>query len=95
MPIKTDDKSLFAAFKDGILLCKLINIAMPGTIDPRAINVNKGDKKINIFKEKENLVLGLKSAGGIGCIMVSITHSHFSEGRAHIILGLLWQILKI
>jgi len=49
MPLKDSDDSLFTSVKDGILICKLINKAAPGTIDPRAINVKKGDKAPNIF----------------------------------------------
>ena len=38
---------LYTAMDDGILMCKIINLAAPETIDERVIN--KG-KKINVFK---------------------------------------------
>ena len=40
---------MYEKMDDGILLCKIINLAAPDTIDERAIN--KGDK-ISIFKVK-------------------------------------------
>jgi hypothetical protein len=63
IPINPDNEDLFAAVKNGVLLCKLINSAVPDTIDDRAIN----KKKMNIYKEKENLVLAINSAKSIGC----------------------------
>ena len=46
IPINPDSAELFTKVGDGILLCKLINLANPGTIDPRAIIVKK---PLNIF----------------------------------------------
>jgi len=41
----------------------MINTAVPDTIDERAIN----KQKLNIYKERENLVLAINSAKAIGC----------------------------
>ena len=41
LPITVDDESLFEKVSDGILLCKLINLSQPETIDERAINKTK------------------------------------------------------
>ena len=38
LPISLEGMALFRAVEDGILLCKLINEAVPNTIDPRVIN---------------------------------------------------------
>ena len=38
---------------------KLINFAVPDTIDPRAINTGK---KLSLFKKHENLTLAITSA---------------------------------
>ena len=48
LPIDPNTMDLFGAMGDGIILCKLINLAGPGTIDPRAINVKK---PLNIFNK--------------------------------------------
>ncbi|KAF0984975.1 hypothetical protein FDP41_000014 [Naegleria fowleri] len=89
MPIVGDE--LFNAVKDGIILCKLINIAAPHTIDERVINV-KG--QLNPWQINENCELAINSAAGIGCKTVNITRSSIQEGKPHIVLGLLWQVIK-
>jgi len=72
------------------MLCKLINQAVPGTIDPRAINM----KNLNVFKKNENLNLAIASTKAIGCVVVNIQPSSITEKKEHIILGLFWQIIK-
>jgi plastin-1 len=92
LPIDSETDALFGAVGNGILLCKMINNAVPGTIDPRAINTKK---PLNIFQIKENLTLAISSAKAIGCVIISITPPLIIEKREHIILGILWQILRI
>lgn len=70
---------------------KLINTAVPNTIDERAIN--KG--KLSVFRIDENLVLALQSAQAIGCYVVNIGPSDIREGKKHLLLGLLWQIIRV
>lgn len=89
MPLTKDN--LFSAVKDGIVLCKLINIAVPGTIDARVINVKT---PLNPWQQNENLSLAINSAKGIGCSTVNIVQTTLAEGRPHIVLGLVWQIIK-
>jgi len=90
MPIPRS--GLFDAVKNGILLCKLINVAIPGTIDERVINIKENN---NPWQRNENHNLAINSAQGIGCTVVNIQPEAINEGRAHIILGLVWQIIKI
>lgn len=85
----TDD--LFKAMGDGIVLCKMINLSVPDTIDERTIN----KKKLTPFTIQENLNLALNSASAIGCHVVNIGAFDLREGKAHLVLGLLWQIIKI
>ncbi|PKA54859.1 Fimbrin-like protein 2 [Apostasia shenzhenica] len=86
----TDD--LFEISKDGILLCKLINVAAPGTIDERAINTKE---MLNPWERNENHTLCLNSAKAIGCTVVNIGTQDLVEGRPHLVLGLISQIIKI
>uniref|UniRef100_A0A3Q2SQ86 Plastin-3 n=1 Tax=Fundulus heteroclitus TaxID=8078 RepID=A0A3Q2SQ86_FUNHE len=44
---------------------------------------------------KENLNLALNSASAIGCHVVNIGALDLKEGKPHLVLGLLWQIIKI
>jgi len=82
---------LFGRVNDGILLCKLINKSVPETIDERAIN----KKGLNIYRKQENLNLVLNSASSIGCSIVNIRASDIGEGKPHLVLGLLWQVIRI
>ena len=72
-------------------LSKLINASVSGTVDERAIN--KG--KLNTFTIHENQTLALNSASSIGCNIINIGPQDIMEGRPHLILGLLWQVIKV
>ncbi|XP_073023702.1 fimbrin-5-like [Primulina eburnea] len=92
LPIDPSTNALFDLAKDGVLLCKLINVAVPGTIDERAINT-KGD--LNPWERNENHTLCLNSAKAIGCTVVNIGTQDLVEARPHLVLGLITQIVKI
>ena len=80
---------------DGLILAKLINDSVPDTIDERVLNLASKGKKLNKFKMTENNNLVIFSAKGIGCSVVNIGSADLIEGREHLILGLIWQIIKI
>ncbi|CAJ1971607.1 unnamed protein product [Sphenostylis stenocarpa] len=92
LPIDPQSDALFDLAKDGVLLCKLINIAVPGTIDERAINTKR---VLNPWERNENHTLGLNSAKAIGCTVVNIGTQDLIEGRPHLVLGLISQVIKI
>ncbi|KAF3778300.1 Fimbrin-5 [Nymphaea thermarum] len=92
LPIDPATNELFDISKDGVLLCKLINVAVPGTIDERAINTKK---VLNPWERNENHTLCLNSAKAIGCTVVNIGTQDLVEGRPHLVLGLISQIIKI
>lgn len=50
---------------------------------------------IYIFFEQENLNLALNSASAIGCSIVNIDANDLKEKKAHLALGLLWQVIRI
>uniref|UniRef100_A0A4W4FQY9 Uncharacterized protein n=1 Tax=Electrophorus electricus TaxID=8005 RepID=A0A4W4FQY9_ELEEL len=91
IPMDPNNDSLFKSVKDGILLCKMINLSQPDTIDERVINT----KKPTMFTMTENLILALNSASAIGCTVVNIDAQDMMAGTPHLVLGLLWQIIKI
>ncbi|RGB42537.1 fimbrin [Rhizophagus diaphanus] len=95
IPIDTNTMQLFDECKDGLILAKLINDSVPDTIDERVLNVPGKGKNINKFKMTENNNLVIFSAKGIGCNVVNIGSADLIEGREHLILGLIWQIIKI
>ncbi|KAL6635028.1 hypothetical protein ACP70R_027699 [Stipagrostis hirtigluma subsp. patula] len=92
LPIDPSGNQLFDLVRDGVLLCKLINVAVPGTIDERAINKKR---VLNPWERNENHTLCLNSAKAIGCTVVNIGTQDLVEGRPHLILGLISQIIKI
>ncbi|MFS7931691.1 putative calponin domain, CH domain superfamily, fimbrin/Plastin [Helianthus anomalus] len=73
-------------------LIKLINVAVPGTIDECAIN---SKKVLNPWERNENHTLCLNFAKAIGCTIVNIGTHVLVEGRPHLLLGLISQIVKI
>ncbi|XP_068960782.1 plastin-1 [Petaurus breviceps papuanus] len=91
IPMDPTDNSLFKSLADGIVLCKMINLSEPDTIDERAIN----KKKLTPFTISENLNLALNSASAIGCTVVNIGAQDLKEGKPHLVMGLLWQIIKV
>ncbi|XP_022158569.1 fimbrin-1-like [Momordica charantia] len=92
LPLDPNSNDLFDLAKDGVLLCKLINVAVPGTIDERTINMKR---VLNPWERNENHTLCLNSAKAIGCTVVNIGEQDLVEGRPHLILGLISQLIKI
>ncbi|WFD02897.1 fimbrin [Malassezia obtusa] len=94
LPIPTDTFQLFDECRDGLILSKLINDAVPDTIDERALNFGKGGKGPNAFQMTENNNVVIQSAKAIGCSVVNIGSQDLTDGREHLILGLIWQIVR-
>ena len=92
LPIDPNSMQLFTETRDGLILAKLINDSQPGTIDERVLN---NGKKLNAFQMTENNNLVVNSAKAIGCSVVNIGSQDLIEGREHLILGLIWQIIKM
>ncbi|KAH9940705.1 calponin homology domain-containing protein [Amylocystis lapponica] len=84
IPIPTHTMQLFDEVRDGLILCKLINDSVPDTID----------QPLNAFQITENNNIVITSAKAIGCSVVNIGSSDIAEGREHLILGLIWQIIR-
>lgn len=82
------------ALEDGIILCKFINSAVLGRvppISPEAINI----EKLTTYHKIENLNLAIESARSLGCSVVNMHPQNFMEKREHIILGLVWQVIRV
>ncbi|SCZ87438.1 BZ3500_MvSof-1268-A1-R1_Chr2-2g04904 [Microbotryum saponariae] len=109
LPIPTDTMQIFDECRDGLILSKLINDSVPDTIDERVLNKPKAAKKapsampapsggaaksINAFQMTENNNLVISSSKALGLSVVNIGASDLVEGREHLILGLIWQIIR-
>eukprot|EP00468_Gymnochlora_sp_CCMP2014_P007481 CAMPEP_0167761510 /NCGR_PEP_ID=MMETSP0110_2-20121227/12216_1 /TAXON_ID=629695 /ORGANISM="Gymnochlora sp., Strain CCMP2014" /LENGTH=622 /DNA_ID=CAMNT_0007648209 /DNA_START=19 /DNA_END=1887 /DNA_ORIENTATION=+ len=100
IPINTVDEKkmgLCANVRDGILLAKFINIAVPNTIDERALNKPKKGKSLSLFQINENMNIVINSAKGIGIKVVNIGATELTDGvkHPHLVLGLIWQLVKL
>ena len=82
-------ENFFASCQDGLLLSKLINDSSPDTIDERVLNVGKS---LNPFKMTENINVAINLAKAS---VVNIGPVDILEGREHLILGLVWQVIKV
>ncbi|KAF2791955.1 plastin-3 [Melanomma pulvis-pyrius CBS 109.77] len=95
IPFPTDTFEMFDECKDGLVLAKLINDSVPDTIDERVLNrPGKKIKSLNAFHYTENNNIVIESAKGIGCSVVNIGAGDIIEVREHLILGLIWQIIR-
>ena len=92
LPIALEGVDLFQKCKDGVLLSKLINFAVPDTIDERVLNTKVG---MNVFQMTENANVVVNSAKAIGCSVVNIGGNDIISGTEHIMLGLIWQIIRV
>ncbi|UPX10407.1 fimbrin [Ascochyta rabiei] len=95
LPFPTDTFEMFDQCKDGLVLSKLINDSVPDTIDERVLNKpGRKIKSLNNFHFTENNNIVIESAKGIGCSVVNIGSGDIIEVREHLILGLIWQIIR-
>ncbi|KAI0646100.1 fimbrin [Trametes meyenii] len=94
LPIPTNTMQLFDECRDGLILCKLINDSVPDTIDARVLNKPTVKKPLNAFQMTENNNIVITSAKAIGCSVVNIGPTDIAEGREHLILGLIWQVIR-
>ncbi|KAJ2318608.1 fimbrin [Coemansia sp. Cherry 401B] len=92
LPINPHTMQLFDETRDGLVLSKLINYSTPDTIDERVLNRGR---RLSPFQITENNNVAINSAKAIGCSVVNIGSQDLAEGREHLILGLVWQIIKI
>lgn len=95
LPFPTDTFEMFDHCKTGLVLAKLINDSVPDTIDERVLNrPGKKIKSLNAFHMTENNNIVVNSAKGIGCSVVNIGSEDIIAVREHLILGLIWQVIR-
>ena len=92
LPLNPDNDDFFHVMESGIVLAKLVNIAVENTIDFRAVN-NK--KNMNVYQVKENLNLAINACKGIGLKLPGINTQAFIEKKPHLILAVLWQVMRL
>jgi hypothetical protein len=109
LPIPSDTMQVFEECRDGLIICKLIEHIFPGTVhgvmsrnagvsrkSARAyLNFPTPDRPLNKFKIAENNNVAVRAAEAIGANVVNISGQDLAEGREHLILSLLGQIIRL
>jgi len=97
LPINPAGTDLCVKVKDGVMLSKFINLAVKDTIDERALNKRKNNKDLNVHQMNENQTLCINAAKGIGVKITNIGATELMNGEKfpHIVLGVVWQLVKI
>ncbi|KAJ3074740.1 hypothetical protein HDU98_010425 [Podochytrium sp. JEL0797] len=92
LPISTTKpNALFDACGDGILLCKLVNNSVPGTIPEKKI-IKTVKTVIHKFENNQSALAG---AVKIGVHVHNLSAEDIMKGTPHLVLGLVWQVIKI
>jgi len=91
LPMVTDSDDLFHIMSDGLVLIRLLNKVEKDTVDMRTVNLGSN---LNIYKVRENLNLGLTACTGI-IKVVGIDGSAFLEKTPHLVLAILWQLIRL
>lgn len=95
LPFDTESFQMFDECRDGLVLSKLINDSVPDTIDTRVLNTTSAKRKVlNNFQMSENANIVINSAKAIGCVVVNVHSEDIIDGKEHLILGLIWQIIR-
>lgn len=95
LPFDTESFQIFDECRDGLVLSQLINDSVPDTIDTRVLNLPSAKKKVlNNFQMSENANIVINSAKAIGCVVVNVHSEDIIDGKEHLILGLIWQVIR-
>jgi len=92
LPIACDGDSLFHAFDNGVLLCKIVHVIDADAIDLRVI---KNTKNMSIFEVNNNLKLGLAASKSLGVKLIGVAPADFVKKVPHLMLTALWQLLRL
>jgi hypothetical protein len=92
LPMNADDDSLFHVFDNGVLLCKLLLQIDSNIIDTRTINRKAN---MNVYEVKENLNQAIAASKGLGIKMVGIDTNAFINKVPHLVLGSVWQSIRL
>jgi len=81
---------IFEEVKSGVLLCELLETIEPGILSGKINNEPK-----NQFEVNENHDKAIEGSKKLGCNIVNVGPNDIVEGRKHLVLGVLWQIVRV
>eukprot|EP00052_Salpingoeca_macrocollata_P022983 m.201090 g.201090 ORF g.201090 m.201090 type:complete len:779 (-) comp21929_c0_seq1:19-2355(-) len=94
LPLDPPEK-LFEEVTDGVLLAKLIHKTNPTSLEPARLNLTT--KTPHHAAENQNLCIA--GAKRLGCSITNIGATDLmrsvQDGTQHLVLGMLWQIVKV
>eukprot|EP01088_Endostelium_zonatum_P014210 TRINITY_DN3015_c0_g1_i1.p1 TRINITY_DN3015_c0_g1~~TRINITY_DN3015_c0_g1_i1.p1 ORF type:complete len:829 (+),score=222.10 TRINITY_DN3015_c0_g1_i1:115-2601(+) len=88
IPLDPNTMDIFTKVGDGNILGKLINRGFPGTVELNNITAP------NPWQKLENCQKVIAGSQKLGCQTVNIAAEDLARGSPHLILGLIWQIIK-
>lgn len=71
-----------------------INLAVPGTVDLRALTIAK-DKRAEEYAREENMTLAVESARAIGCRVTDDTEKRLLNGDSTVSRQLVLDLVKV
>ena len=106
LPLNEEGDDLYERCSDGVLLCKMINKAQPGTIFEKCINFPAAGQPLSDHQKLENCSLAINSAKSIGCNIVSTESDDilkddiqkdedFLDSFKKALPMLVWQVIKM
>jgi hypothetical protein len=78
LPLVSENGDIFEKVADGLIFARLLNIAIPGTINEKQLN--KGEV-LNIFQKTENLNMVISGCRQIGLHLVNIGAQDITEEK--------------
>lgn len=93
LPLDPYGDDIYDKIQDGVILCKLLNISLPGAIDERTMN--RGQRLLNYAQKMENLALVLNSARCHGCSMGNADINDIYAGVKYASIDFIWQVIRI
>eukprot|EP01103_Thecamoeba_quadrilineata_P006170 TRINITY_DN1589_c0_g1_i1.p1 TRINITY_DN1589_c0_g1~~TRINITY_DN1589_c0_g1_i1.p1 ORF type:complete len:738 (+),score=149.03 TRINITY_DN1589_c0_g1_i1:49-2262(+) len=90
MPMNPESESLFTTVSKGLLLCKLVEKIKPGTIKEKICT----KQNPNPYERLENHTIVLEACKTLNLIIVNIGPKDLDDGIPHLILGVVWQLLR-
>eukprot|EP00300_Choanocystis_sp_HF-7_P017382 c19714_g1_i1.p1 GENE.c19714_g1_i1~~c19714_g1_i1.p1 ORF type:complete len:619 (+),score=166.55 c19714_g1_i1:169-2025(+) len=91
LPLSPQDASMYVAAMDGVMLCKLVNVAKADELDERVVNTNVPLTDTAIH---ENVNLCLNSCKALGCALADVTVTDIVRGRAIAVHTVVWQLVR-
>ena len=91
LPFQPDSPQIFHEVKDGIVLAKLINKVVPGTVDESKLTKNPNMTAFQRTANQNAVIAGAKQIGSAA----SCGASDIESGNTKVLIGFLQSILKI